>query len=184
MRETLGLGQDLERVINAYGPDGDERSYGAALELLEKGRPMWPRYEFDPGHFTASGFVASPDSSTLLLVLHGKLNRWLQPGGHFEPEDDSVESAAKREVSEETGVGDLARLGASLVRIDAHLIPERAPERAHIHFDLGVGFQAASTTIGPIDEVLDARWVRFEDLSDYEVDEAVLAGAKTLRSML
>jgi hypothetical protein len=38
--------------------------------------------------------------------------------------------------------------------------------------------------IGPIDEVLDARWVRFEDLMMYDVDEALLGGARTLRRFL
>jgi 8-oxo-dGTP pyrophosphatase MutT (NUDIX family) len=120
----------------------------------------------------------------LLLIHHGRLDRWLQPGGHFEAVDTSVESAAVREVLEETGVGDLARLGSALVRIDAHPIPERGSEPAHIHFDLGVGFQAPNTRIGPIDEVLDARWVRFDDLESYEVDGALLGGARALRRML
>lgn len=145
---------------------------------------MWARTEFDPGHFTASGFVASPDGTAILLVLHGKLDRWLQPGGHLEPEDDSVETAARREVLEETGVGDLIRMGNSLVRVDAHPIPARPTEPAHKHFDLGMGFQATSNAIGPIDEVIDARWVGFEDLGDYDVDAAFLGGARSLRRLV
>ena len=68
--------------------------------------------------------------------------------------------------------------------VDAHLIPARGEEPVHTHFDLGVGFQASGVSIGPIDEVLDARWVRFDELVDYEVDEALLGGARTLRAML
>ncbi|MEN8041106.1 MAG: NUDIX domain-containing protein, partial [Actinomycetota bacterium] len=124
----------------------------------------------------------SPDGEALLLIHHGKLDRWLQPGGHIDPEDASVDAAARREIFEETGVGDLERVGASLVRIDVHEIPERGSEPEHLHLDLGLGFRAASWSIGPIDEVVDAKWVAFDDLESYGVDEALLAGAWSIRS--
>lgn len=180
MAESL----DIAELVRSHECSGDEVSYRRAVDLLTAGQQPWHRSDFQPGHFTASGFVASPDGRSLLLIHHGKLDRWLQPGGHFEEIDTSVEDAARREVFEETGVGGLRRVGSTLVRIDAHPIPERGSEPAHTHFDLGVGFQASTAVIGPIDEVLDARWVRFEDLNDYEVDEALLGGARTLRSML
>lgn len=118
------------------------------------------------------------------MIHHAKLDRWLQPGGHFEPIDDTIEAAARREVGEETGVHDIVRRGRSLVRIDAHPIPARDPEPGHTHFDLGVGFQAKSFSIGPIDEVLEARWVRFDDLAKYDADGAVLGAAVRLQELL
>jgi 8-oxo-dGTP pyrophosphatase MutT (NUDIX family) len=168
---------DLESLVRAYVPDGDEWSSVLALEVLAIDRAMWPRTEFDPGHFTASGFVVSPDGSSLLLIHHGKLDRWLQPGGHIEAEDSTVQAAARREIFEETGVGDLHLLGTSLVRIDAHEIPERGREPAHVHIDLGVGFLAVSLEIGPLDEVNDARWVPLDTLVHYDADDALRAGA-------
>jgi 8-oxo-dGTP pyrophosphatase MutT (NUDIX family) len=141
---------------------------------------MWPRSEFDPGHFTASGFVLSPDRRSLLLILHGKLNRWLQPGGHIESDDVSVEAAVRREIEEETGLGAMSRLGAGLARIDAHEIPARGSEPQHVHIDLAVGFVAETDLLGPFDEVLDARWVPLENLADYNVDDAVLRGVQSL----
>jgi len=180
MRDSL----DIADVVLSHQCEGDEVSYLRAVDLVAVVPLAWSRTAFEPGHFTASGFVASPDGGSLLLIHHGKLDRWLQPGGHFEEIDASVEAAAKREVLEETGVGNLTRIGSALVRIDAHPIPERGLEPAHTHFDLGVGFQATTTSIGPIDEVLDARWVRFEDLTTYDVDEALLGGARNLRRFL
>jgi 8-oxo-dGTP pyrophosphatase MutT (NUDIX family) len=168
---------DLESLVRAYVPDGDEWSSVLALEVLAIDRAMWPRTEFDPGHFTASGFVVSPDDSSLLLIHHGKLDRWLQPGGHIEAEDSTVQAAARREIFEETGVGDLHLLGTSLVRIDAHEIPEGGREPAHVHIDLGVGFRAVSLEIGPLDEVNDARWVPLDALLHYDADDALRAGA-------
>jgi 8-oxo-dGTP pyrophosphatase MutT (NUDIX family) len=163
-----------------YQPNGDDQSHAAAIALLRKPGEGWRRSEFDPGHFTASGFVLSPDRGSILLIHHAKLHRWLQPGGHIEIDDVSIETAARREIAEETGIKHLTRLGPSLVRIDAHVIPERSDEPEHTHFDLGVGFRAASWEIGPIGEVLDARWVPITDLASYTADDAVRTSAHVL----
>lgn len=172
--------RDLRAVVESYQPHGDDVSHRIALDALSTGRPMWPRGEFDPGHFTASGFVLSPDRESLLLILHGKLDRWLQPGGHIERDDISVEAAARREIEEETGLAAVSRVGSDLARIDAHLIPQRGSEPRHIHIDLAVGFVAETDALGPFDEVLDARWVPLGGLADYDVDDAVLSGVHRL----
>ena len=52
-------------------------------------------------HFTATGFVVQDDAT--LLHWHAKLQCWLPPGGHIEPNEDPVQ-AVLREVAEETGV--------------------------------------------------------------------------------
>ncbi len=172
---------DLRAVVDSYEPHGDDASHRVALDALASGRPMWPRSEFDPGHFTASGFVLSPDRGSVLLILHGKLNRWLQPGGHIESADASVEAAARREIAEETGLEAMTRAGTDLARIDAHQIPARGIEPEHVHIDLALGFIAQTVLLGPIDEVLDARWVPLEELADYDVDEAVFNGVRGLK---
>lgn len=144
---------------------------------------MWLRSEFDPGHFTASAFVLSPDATSVLLVEHRRLGRWLQPGGHFEPGDATVDEAARREVAEETGVVDLEALDERLLRIDAHAIPPRSDEPGHTHFDLARAYRSRQWDLGPIDEVLDARWVPFHDLAGLGVDAAVTGGAAVLASL-
>src|SRR5690348_15969630 len=35
-----------------------------------------------PGHLTGSGVVVDPVRARSLLMLHRKLGRWFQPGGH------------------------------------------------------------------------------------------------------
>ena len=175
---------DLDLLVASHTTDDDATSLGVARSTLRAGRPMWPRSEFDPGHFTASGFVASPDGTSVLLVEHGRLGKWLQPGGHIEADDATLEAAARREVAEETGVVDLVRVGSGILRISAHQIPPRADEPAHVHIDLGIGFRASTDEIGPIAEVLDARWVRFEDLEGWDTDDGARGGAQKLQRLL
>lgn len=51
--------------------------------------------------FTVAVFVVR--SGCVLLHFHERLNRWLPPGGHIEP-NELPDDAAIREVLEETGV--------------------------------------------------------------------------------
>ena len=64
--------------------------------------------------FTATTFVVSLNKT--LLLWHRKLEAWLPPGGHIEP-NELPEEAAIREVKEETGltvniVGSQRRIGS------------------------------------------------------------------------
>lgn len=150
-----------------------------ALELVETGDSV-NRDRFDPGHFTASGFVVSPDGSALLLIHHRRLDRWLQPGGHIDPEDVSPIAAAAREVLEETGIA-TEPIFEDLVDLDIHPIPPRAPEPAHEHFDLRFAFRALDAEVIADDEVNDAVWVPWEQIESYAVDDSVIRGAEGLR---
>lgn len=51
-------------------------------------------------HFTATGFVVDGDRT--LLHWHKRLQQWMPPGGHIEPDEDPVEGVL-REIREETG---------------------------------------------------------------------------------
>ena len=152
---------------------------GRALGLLEEGDST-NRDRFDPGHFTASGFVVSPDGSSLLLIHHRRLDRWLQPGGHIDPADASPMVAAAREVEEETGVATEPLL-AGLIDLDIHPIPPRAPEPEHEHFDLRFALRALDSELTADDEVNDAIWVPWADVASHNTDASVLRGAAALR---
>lgn len=52
-------------------------------------------------HFTATGFIVLGDST--LLHWHQRLQQWMPPGGHIEPDEDPV-AAVLREIREETGL--------------------------------------------------------------------------------
>lgn len=88
-------------------------------------------------HFTASALVVDAGGTRTCLVQHAKLGRLLQPGGHIEDDDASVEEAALREAREETGLE--VRLHPDAPRpldVDVHRIPERPGEPSHLHLDV------------------------------------------------
>ena len=86
---------------------------------------------YRPGHFTASAFVLSPDSSQLLLIYHPKFQRWIQPGGHLEAGDVSIEAAAQRELAEETGIVDVSL--QKTVHLAVHQVPGKREKPSHEH---------------------------------------------------
>ena len=161
------------------GVDVSPEVLSRAMRLARSGDPT-DRDRFSPGHFTASGFVVSPDESSLLLIHHRRLDRWLQPGGHIDPEDASPIAAAAREVTEETGVV-VEPILPDLIDLDIHSIPPRIPEPAHEHFDLRFAFRAMNEALVPADEVHDAVWVPWEDLDAYVVDASVTRATAALR---
>ncbi|MBT4648969.1 NUDIX domain-containing protein [bacterium] len=70
----------------------------------------------------------------VLLLLHTKLNKWLFPGGHIEP-NESPDKAIMREVKEETGL-DLLLLQYSDIKINKgsdELEKLAIPFHANIH---------------------------------------------------
>jgi len=120
-----------------------------------------------PRHVTASAVVLDPRRRLVLLHLHRRLGRWLQPGGHVET-GERPEDAAVRESREETGVE--VRHPASgplVVHLDEHPGPD-----AHIHLDLRYLLLAdsAADAVGTGEATGDGpgatvRWVGFADVA-------------------
>jgi 8-oxo-dGTP pyrophosphatase MutT (NUDIX family) len=88
-------------------------------------------------HFTASAFVVDEACTRTCLVSHVKLERLLQPGGHVEPTDISLEAAALREAPEETRLELVFHPTAPRpFDLDIHRIPARGAEPEHFHLDV------------------------------------------------
>ncbi len=99
-------------------------------------------------HFCASVWIITDSSpKKILLVLHKKLGRWLQPGGHIESFENPVE-AAIREVEEETGIN-ISSLAKQIEVIDSdgsflpvpefimeQTIPQYNGQPQHFHLDI------------------------------------------------
>ena len=177
--------EDLRRLLDALEP-ADEREVNhirAVQALLDVPGDPFSRDHFVPGHVTASAFVLSPDGTSILLIEHSKLQRWLQPGGHMEPEDTSVLAAAQREVEEEVGLADLPSvLGNALFDVDVHEIPPRKGDPAHKHHDVRFLLRAPSLEVVAGDDALAARWVPLDEVSAEISDESVMRAVRKLRS--
>lgn len=123
--------------------DGESmKSQDLILHLLEHSEQPFSRHQYHPGHITSTGMVLHPNGGSVLLVHHRRLNRWLLPGGHVEPEDLSIWHAARREVAEETSVILDASAKPYIAGLDVHGIPSNGIEPYHLHHDVIVGFQA------------------------------------------
>ncbi|WP_116051269.1 NUDIX hydrolase [Amycolatopsis palatopharyngis] len=77
--------------------------------------------ECAPGHVTASAVVLDDSGERVLLTLHPRVGRWLQLGGHCEPEDATLAGAALREAQEESGIPGLV-IDPTPVHLDVHPI--------------------------------------------------------------
>src|SRR5689334_13438796 len=87
-----------------------------------------------PGHLTGSAAVVDEERRRALLVLHRKLERWLQPGGHADGDGD-LAAVALREATEETGIVGL-RAEVPAIDLDVHEIPAVGGDPPHLHLDV------------------------------------------------
>jgi 8-oxo-dGTP pyrophosphatase MutT (NUDIX family) len=87
-----------------------------------------------PGHFTGSAWLVDRDGRRVLLTHHRKLERWLQLGGHADG-DANLARVALREAEEESGLRDLI-VEREIFDLDRHVIPARANEPEHFHYDV------------------------------------------------
>lgn len=181
LRDLLNL---LDRHVPLDEREAEHvaRCVNLARSGLEARLDPFSRRCFEPGHFTASSFVLSPDASAVLLILHAKLGFWMQPGGHVDPEDADILTAARREVLEETGLRDVRLLGPiSLLDVDVHPIPAHAAEPAHEHFDIRFLFRSPERALIDSDEVLGARWVPLPEVEAIRSDASVTRAVSRIR---
>ncbi|HET9886274.1 MAG TPA: NUDIX domain-containing protein [bacterium] len=154
------------------------------IELVQSASDPFARTSFEPGHFTASAFIVSPRDASLLLVFHGKLKRWLQPGGHIDTSDADIFAAARREACEETGVVLEPRDAGLLFDLDIHVIPARSHEPAHEHFDVRTLWLSNREEVRAGSDALEVRWHSMEELAGENLDESVGRALRKIRSAL
>ncbi len=141
------------------GADGlAAKSRDLTLDLLRCSAAPFSRSQFAPGHVTCTALVLHPRDSSVLLMHHHRLKRWLLPGGHVEASDASLPEAAAREAVEETCVRIDPDGAAFLAGIDVHGIPAKKREPFHLHHDLIWCFRAAAEEIETTDEAPSVLW--------------------------
>lgn len=130
------------------------------------------------GHLTGSALILDHDRERTLLLLHAKLGRWLQPGGHADGEGH-LGTVALTEAWEETGVEGL-RLAAPAIDCDVHVIPERPGEPEHLHLDVRY------LVLAPPDAVVSGnheshglRWCTMDEVEELATDESLVRLARS-----
>ena len=160
--------------MSAYSLIESLRSYQSRYDAEQKFRPRFiellfhPRAFFRdhlPGHMTASCWIVDATRQFVLLTHHAKLNRWLQPGGHADGEQDLV-TVARKEAGEETGLTSLELLSPEIYDIDIHVIPWRKEFPEHFLYDVRFLFQADRAEHPVISgESHDLAWVPVIDIA-------------------
>ena len=129
----------------------------------------------EAGHLTGSALVVDPADGRFVVLHHRKLDKWLQPGGHADGDDD-LAGVALREATEETGLTGLV-VRRPAVDLDIHEV--RPPgEPPHLHLDLRFVVEAppGSAAAGPPpgnDESHEVRWVSLADLDTLDADPSL-----------
>ncbi len=180
----MSIHSDARAVLDAWdAPDGSQDKLRAAYINHLDSHPDATLRDCHPDHLTASALVVSHDHRSAVLTLHAILGRWLQTGGHCEPDDITLADAALREAREETGIDGLA-IDPVPLRLSRHEVP-CGPVRPSHHLDVqfvAVATAGAEPMMSP--ESLDLRWFALDDPpenTDQSVRDLIAAASSRLR---
>lgn len=169
---------DIATTISAYldAYPTDAESCAALLQAVRGSALPLASRTTTPGHVTCGAVVVTPDRR-VLQIRHRRLERWLLPGGHIEPEDDSLLATALRELDEEAGIrpDEVIPVLERPVDLHAHVIPANPvkvePEHTHYDFRFLVaapvpadGYYGDGGDEGE-EEIAGFRWIPLMELS-------------------
>ncbi len=181
----MTLHDDAHSVLTRWAApdDAQERLRHVYLEHLDAHPDAMTR-ECNPDHLTASALIFSADHQRVLLTLHRVIKRWLQTGGHCEPDDESLSAAALREGLEESGIEGLV-IDPVPVLLSRHEVPSCGPIRPSHHLDVQYVVVAPAAAQSVISDESDAlEWFALDALpidTDQSVRDLIAASTKRLR---
>lgn len=164
---------DLIQQLNFYQTSFAEEQVFIKrfLDLLE--HPDAYQRTHLPCHITGSAWIINDAFDEALLVQHAKLDKWVQPGGHADG-DENILAVALREAQEETGILHF-EITPTVFDIDIHTIPARKDFPEHEHYDIRFLMKPLpNQSIGVSEESLDVKWVAFTHLENYTKERSVL----------
>ncbi len=163
----------LIRSLQSFATDfTDEKKFITAFIKLLQHADAFQRTHL-PGHITGSSWIVNKEKTKTLLVHHAKLNKWLQPGGHADG-DENVLRVALREAEEETGLKNLKSFSV-IFDLDIHLIPTRKDFPEHFHYDIRFLVEGDETEkIVVSEESHDVQWVLLSELEKFNSEKSIL----------
>ncbi|MBX5496895.1 MAG: NUDIX hydrolase [Bryobacteraceae bacterium] len=167
--------EHLLQQLSRYRPfDEHETAMAERLRDFVASHPDCFERSLAVGHITGSAWVVDADRSHVLLTHHGKLDKWLQLGGHADGDPD-VLRVALREVMEESGLEDIRPLSEDIFDVDVHLIPARGHEPEHFHYD--VRFLLEADRNAPLQITGESKaleWVKVNRVVELTQEESIL----------
>lgn len=173
--------EQLIRAIESYSSTyKDETIFrDQFLELLRS--PRCFHRDHLPGHITGSAFIVDETRSLTLLTHHAKLNKWLQPGGHADG-DENIFNVALREAQEETGLQNFSLVQQSLFDIDIHTIPARKDFPEHLHYDIRFLLQASRDEKFTVtEESHELAWVPLDEIHSMTGNDSIIRMVEKVR---
>jgi 8-oxo-dGTP pyrophosphatase MutT (NUDIX family) len=153
----------IEQLKKYSSEFSEEQVFVAEFLALLKHPDAFQRHHL-PGHITGSSWILDHSRQFVLLVHHGTLNKWLQPGGHADGEEN-VLNVARREAQEETGVQHFKLLQTDIFDLDIHPIPARKGFPDHLHYDIRFLFEAdKNEKVIVSEESHDVAWMAIDQL--------------------
>lgn len=164
-------------IMAARLPDHGAQGRAQVLSLLDQHGARLAHRATAPGHLTGSTLVIDHQLSKVVVLLHRKLRRWLQPGGHADG-DTNLATVALREASEETGLAGL-RVLLPAVDLDVHAVDHGDQLGEHLHLDLRfVVLAPPGAELLGNHESLDLRWVTLAELEVIADEDGIIRLAR------
>ncbi|MGR3809492.1 NUDIX hydrolase [Jiulongibacter sp. NS-SX5] len=163
----------LHEQLSAYQAfdESEELMRAKMVEFLETTENCFSR-SCSERHFTASAWVVNPEKTKTMLIHHKKLNRWLQPGGHCDG-DENVYAVSKKELHEETGLLPSFDI-MDIFDVDIHKIPARKEIPEHDHYDIRFLFEIGEEQeLVQNHETNDLKWFDLKELFSSEPEESI-----------
>lgn len=140
---------NLKEKIERYVPynEQEEADKQELLRILELNENYFIRENL-AAHFTASGWVISPDRTKTLLAYHNLYNSWAWLGGHADGETDLL-SVALKEVREESRLKEVFPVSEDVFSLE--ILPVFGHEKngkyvsSHLHLNVTFLLEADPT---------------------------------------
>jgi 8-oxo-dGTP pyrophosphatase MutT (NUDIX family) len=166
------------RLINASSGEGaDQEALRDQMLTFVDTHPDAALRSCHDGHLTGSALLLDSAGERVLMLLHRKAGRWLQPGGHADG-DTNLAAVALREATEETGIAGLV-VAVPAIDLDIHQV-HFAGEHAHLHLDVRFLVLAPPGAVAAGNHESEAlRWLSLPELEQLEgVDAGALRMAR------